>query len=48
MGQNNACAYAKMGHFFQTGKLPGKDSFCPIEQGPWGVTLKNLKPDGFM
>jgi hypothetical protein len=33
------CALAKIGAFFQTGVLPGKDKFCPQEAGAFGITL---------
>ncbi|CZR56074.1 uncharacterized protein PAC_05962 [Phialocephala subalpina] len=35
----NLCAFGKLNIFFQTGKLPGKDNYCPLEAGPWNVTL---------
>jgi hypothetical protein len=33
----NYCAYGKINAYFQTGALPGSDSFCNLENGPWGI-----------
>lgn len=38
MGANNSCANQRIHHFFQTGNLPGNDSTCVVEAGPFGVT----------
>lgn len=35
----NTCAYTKMATYFQTNALPGNDSFCALELGPFGVVL---------
>ncbi|ETS76227.1 hypothetical protein PFICI_11614 [Pestalotiopsis fici W106-1] len=35
----NTCAYKKMAAYFQTNALPGNDSFCALESGPFGVIL---------
>ncbi|KAF4624383.1 hypothetical protein G7Y89_g13790 [Cudoniella acicularis] len=35
----NKCTNAKINAYFQTGQLPGKDSFCPQEAGSWGVMI---------
>lgn len=35
----NKCGFAKVGAYFQTGQLPGNDSFCALEAGPFGVVL---------
>jgi len=46
MAANNACANSKIGAFFQTGKLPGKDTVCAVEAGPFGITPEGLSTDG--
>lgn len=38
MAANNACANSKIGHFFQTGELPGAGTVCKAEAGAFGVT----------
>ncbi|KAF5871553.1 putative alpha beta-hydrolase protein [Botrytis fragariae] len=38
MVANNSCANEKIYRFFQTGNLPGHDSRCVVEAGPFGVT----------
>ncbi|ATZ58189.1 hypothetical protein BCIN_16g00410 [Botrytis cinerea B05.10] len=38
MAANNSCANEKIYHYFQTGNLPGHDSRCVVEVGPFGVT----------
>ncbi|KAF7888788.1 hypothetical protein EAF00_009088 [Botryotinia globosa] len=38
MAANNSCANEKIYRFFQTGNLPGHDSRCFLETGPFGVT----------
>lgn len=35
----NLCGYSKIANYFQTGQLPGNDSFCALEAGPFGITL---------
>ncbi|ORY59959.1 TAP-like protein-domain-containing protein [Pseudomassariella vexata] len=35
----NTCGLSKISAYFQTGKLPGNKSFCPLEQGPFGIVL---------
>jgi hypothetical protein len=35
----NTCGYAKVRAYFQTGALPGNDSYCPLERGPFGIVL---------
>ncbi|TVY25840.1 Tripeptidyl aminopeptidase [Lachnellula hyalina] len=35
----NYCGFAKMKAYFQTSQLPGNDSFCPLEAGPFGIVL---------
>ncbi|KUJ23894.1 uncharacterized protein LY89DRAFT_571959, partial [Mollisia scopiformis] len=35
----NLCAFGKINTFFQTGQLPGTDNYCPLEAGPWNITL---------
>jgi hypothetical protein len=35
----NACSRAKIGAFFVNGTLPGNDSYCPLEAGPWNITI---------
>ncbi|KAE9370517.1 hypothetical protein N431DRAFT_411948 [Stipitochalara longipes BDJ] len=34
----NNCGYGKISAFFESGTLPGKDNYCPLEVGPWNVT----------
>lgn len=42
MVANNSCANSKIGAFIRHGKLPGNDSVCPTEAGPFGITIANL------
>ena len=44
----NNCAFAKIGTFLTTGVLPGNNSYCPQEAGPWGVvaTAEQLNKSG--
>ncbi|KAH8671705.1 hypothetical protein BX600DRAFT_538138 [Xylariales sp. PMI_506] len=49
----NLCAYAKIATYFQTNQLPGNDSFCALETGPFGITLngtiqENLEQAGLV
>lgn len=39
IGANNACANSKIGHFFQTGELPGAGTICKAEAGAFGFTI---------
>lgn len=39
MATENTCGYAKLKAYFQAGVLPGNDSYCPLERGPFGVVL---------
>lgn len=32
----NLCAVTKVGKYFQTGEMPGNDSFCPFESRAFG------------
>ncbi|KAF3022556.1 hypothetical protein E8E14_012942 [Neopestalotiopsis sp. 37M] len=41
----NTCAYTKMATYFQTDTLPGNDSFCALELGPFGVVLNGTLKD---
>ncbi|THV50899.1 hypothetical protein BGAL_0131g00040 [Botrytis galanthina] len=41
MAANNSCANEKIYRFFQTGILPGHDSRCVVEAGPFGITPEN-------
>ncbi|KAI1322555.1 TAP-like protein-domain-containing protein [Xylariaceae sp. FL0255] len=36
---NSTCQKAKVNNYFQHTQLPGNDSYCSIEAGPFGVTL---------
>ncbi|TVY83935.1 Tripeptidyl aminopeptidase [Lachnellula suecica] len=36
---NNTCGFSKLKTFFQTGSLPEKTNYCPLEAGPWGIVL---------
>ncbi|KAB8293767.1 hypothetical protein EYC80_009252 [Monilinia laxa] len=38
LAANNSCANHKIRHFLQTGNLPGHDSRCVVEAGPFRVT----------
>ncbi len=44
----NSCGYAKIGDYFQTGKLPGCKYFCPLEEGPFGIVLKGTLEENIM
>ncbi|ROW07119.1 hypothetical protein VPNG_07359 [Cytospora leucostoma] len=33
------CGFSKVASYFQTGQLPGNDSFCALEAGPFGILL---------
>ncbi|GAW20620.1 hypothetical protein ANO14919_101280 [Xylariales sp. No.14919] len=35
----NTCQQAKVNAYFQGTKLPGNDSYCALEAGPFGITL---------
>jgi hypothetical protein len=35
----NNCAFAKIAALFQNGTMPGKDNYCALESGPWGVVI---------
>jgi hypothetical protein len=39
MATQNTCAFAKLRAYFQAGVLPGNNSFCPLEEGPFGIVL---------
>lgn len=39
LNARNNCAFAKINAYFQNGTLPGKDSFCSLEAGPWNITI---------
>jgi hypothetical protein len=39
LGPLNKCGNAKINTFFQNGTLPGTDSFCPLEAGPFNITI---------
>jgi hypothetical protein len=38
----NTCAFAKINAYFQSGALPRPKFFCPLEAGPWGMTINGL------
>jgi hypothetical protein len=42
MAACNACANTKIGKFFQTGELSGKDSLCQVEVGLFSVEVLRL------
>ncbi|KAI1084143.1 TAP-like protein-domain-containing protein [Whalleya microplaca] len=44
----NACGYAKLSAYFQTSKLPGNDSFCPLEAGPFSIVLNGTLAESIM
>ncbi|KUI67155.1 hypothetical protein VM1G_03020 [Cytospora mali] len=39
VNSQNLCGFSKIAIYFQTGQLPGNDSFCALEAGPFGVLL---------
>ena len=39
LATQNACAFTKIATFFQTGDLPGKNNYCPLEVGSWNITF---------
>lgn len=44
----NSCGFAKIRTYFQTTELPGNDSFCPLETGPFNITLNGTLKDNIM
>ncbi|KAG4431992.1 hypothetical protein IFR05_012520 [Cadophora sp. M221] len=36
----NICAFAKIKAFFNSDKWIGRDAYCPLEAGPWNITLR--------
>ncbi|KAI1097723.1 TAP-like protein-domain-containing protein [Jackrogersella minutella] len=44
----NLCGFAKVKAYFQTTQLPGNDSFCALEQGPFGITLNGTLEQNIM
>ncbi|KAK3944424.1 TAP-like protein-domain-containing protein [Diplogelasinospora grovesii] len=48
MATQNMCGFAKIGAYFQTGALPGNDSFCPLETGPFGILLNGTLQQNIM
>lgn len=36
---NNVCGFEKIASYFQTSQMPGRDFFCALEAGPFGITL---------
>ncbi|KAI1121793.1 TAP-like protein-domain-containing protein [Nemania abortiva] len=41
----NACQRAKVNAYFQNSQLPGNDSYCGLETGPFGITLNGTLED---
>jgi hypothetical protein len=35
----NSCGFQKIRAYFQTNQLPGNDSYCPLEVGPFNIVL---------
>jgi hypothetical protein len=35
----NKCAFSKINTFFQSGDLPSKSNYYPLEAGPWNIIL---------
>ncbi|KAK9426677.1 putative Peptidase S33 tripeptidyl aminopeptidase-like C-terminal domain-containing protein [Seiridium unicorne] len=44
----NLCAYTKVATYFQTNALPGNDSFCALETGPFGLILNGTLEENIM
>jgi hypothetical protein len=44
----NMCGFAKMRNYFQSNALPGNDSFCPLETGPFGILLNGTLEENIM
>ncbi|EMR71946.1 putative alpha beta hydrolase fold family protein [Eutypa lata UCREL1] len=44
----NLCGYAKVAAYFQTNQMPGNDSFCPLETGPFGIILNGTLTENIM
>jgi hypothetical protein len=42
------CGFAKMRNYFQSNALPGNDSFCPLETGPFGILLNGTLEENIM
>ncbi|KAI0874870.1 TAP-like protein-domain-containing protein [Hypoxylon argillaceum] len=42
---NNSCQKAKVNAYFQSTQLPGNDSYCALETGPFGITLNGTLED---
>ncbi|KAK8046627.1 TAP-like protein-domain-containing protein [Apiospora saccharicola] len=38
----NVCGFGKVRACYQSNALPGNDSFCPLEPGPFGVQLDGI------
>jgi hypothetical protein len=41
----NTCGFAKVKAYFQTTQLPGNDSFCSLEKGPFNIVLNGTLED---
>ncbi|KAI0428931.1 TAP-like protein-domain-containing protein [Xylaria sp. FL1042] len=41
----NACQQMKVNTYFQNAQLPGNDSFCALETGPFGIVLNGTLED---
>jgi hypothetical protein len=35
----NMCGFRKISAYFQTNTMPGNDSYCPLEVGPFNIVL---------
>lgn len=44
----NLCGFSKIAKYFQTGQLPGNDSFCALETGPFGIELNGTLKQNIM
>jgi hypothetical protein len=39
LAPKNSCTNSKINAFFQEGTLPGRNNFCSLQAGPFGVVL---------
>ncbi|PVH75712.1 alpha/beta-hydrolase [Cadophora sp. DSE1049] len=40
LAAHNNCAFAKINTFFNSDKKSGKETSCPLEAGPWNISLQ--------
>ncbi|CAN8103649.1 unnamed protein product [Discula destructiva] len=44
----NRCGFLKIAEYFQTSQMPGDDSFCALEEGPFGIMLHGTLQQNIM